>query len=348
MKKNYILTALVCAGLLGGCSKDISAPQFPDEPMNAGFAKGADVSWVSEMEDDGIKFYNNAGAAQDLFTILKGKGMNSIRLRAWVNPANGYNNTADMVEKAVRAKNAGYRVMLDLHYSDTWADPGNQNKPAAWANLSFAALKTTVGTYTVGVMNALKDKGITPEWVQVGNETNDGMLWNDGKTSVSMKNFAELVNAGYNAVKSVSSSSKVIVHLSNGYDNNLYRWMFDGLKANGAKWDVIGMSLYPTASTWQNLNKQCLANMNDMVARYGSEVMLCEVGMPATEAAASKAFLTDIILKTNSVDGKKGLGVFYWEPQSYNDWEGYKLGAFDASGKPTIALDAFLIEKFNR
>lgn len=346
MKKNYILTMLVCAGLLAGCNKDISAPQFPDEPINAGFAKGADVSWVSEMEDDGIKFYNNAGAAQDLFTILKGKGMNSIRLRAWVNPTNGYNNTADMVEKAVRAKNAGYRVMLDLHYSDIWADPGNQNKPAAWANLSFAALKTTVGTYTVGVMNALKDKGITPEWVQVGNETNDGMLWNDGKSSVSMKNFAELVNAGYDAVKSVSSSSKVIVHLSNGYDNNLYRWMFDGLKANGAKWDVIGMSLYPTASTWQNLNKQCLANMNDMVTRYGSEVMLCEVGMPATEAAASKAFLTDIILKTNSVDGKKGLGVFYWEPQSYNDWEGYKLGAFDTSGKPTIALDAFLIEKF--
>ncbi|GAA4905482.1 glycoside hydrolase family 53 protein [Mucilaginibacter defluvii] len=346
MKKNYILTMLVCAGLLAGCNKDISAPQFPDEPINAGFAKGADVSWVSEMEDDGIKFYNSAGAAQDLFTILKGKGMNSIRLRAWVNPTNGYNNTADMVEKAVRAKNAGYRVMLDLHYSDIWADPGNQNKPAAWANLSFAALKTTVGTYTVGVMNALKDKGITPEWVQVGNETNDGMLWNDGKSSVSMKNFAELVNAGYDAVKSVSSSSKVIVHLSNGYDNNLYRWMFDGLKTNGAKWDVIGMSLYPTASTWQNLNKQCLANMNDMVTRYGSEVMLCEVGMPATEAAASKAFLTDIILKTNSVDGKKGLGVFYWEPQSYNDWEGYKLGAFDASGKPTIALDAFLIEKF--
>ncbi|MBE9583306.1 glycosyl hydrolase 53 family protein [Mucilaginibacter sp. JRF] len=331
---------------MAGCSKDISAPQFPDEPINAGFAKGADVSWVSEMEDDGIKFYNNAGAAQDLFTILKGKGMNSIRLRAWVNPTNGYNNTADMVEKAVRAKNAGYRVMLDLHYSDIWADPSNQNKPAAWTNLNFVALKTTVNTYTVGVMNALKDKGITPEWVQVGNETNDGMLWNDGKASVNMKNFAELVNAGYDAVKSISSSSKVIVHLSNGYDNGLYRWMFDGLKANGAKWDVIGMSLYPTASTWQSLNKQCLANMNDMVARYGSEVMLCEVGMPATEAAASKAFLTDIILKTNSVDGKKGLGVFYWEPQSYNDWEGYKLGAFDTSGKPTIALDAFLTEKF--
>lgn len=344
MRKLLIAIGIAGAALFGGCTKDITAPEFVEVGIAANFAKGADVSWVSQMESSNIKFYNSMGTQQDLFQILKDKGINSIRLRAWVNPAGGWNNTADVVAKAIRAKDAGFRIMLDLHYSDIWADPGNQNKPAAWAGQDIAALKTSVNTYTLGVMNALKDKGITPEWVQVGNETNNGMLWEEGKASVNMKNFADLVQAGYTAVKSVSANSKVIVHLANGYDNALFRWMFDGLKANGANWDIIGMSLYPTVADWQTLNTQCLANMQDMVARYGKDVMVVEVGMPATEPAATKAFLTDLITKTNGVSGGKGLGVFYWEPEAYNDWQGYKLGAFDASGKPTAAMDAFLIK----
>ncbi|WP_371916566.1 glycosyl hydrolase 53 family protein [Paenibacillus odorifer] len=181
-----------------------------------------------------------------------------------------------------------------------------------------------------------------PEWVQVGNETNNGMLWEDGKASVSMSNFAALINSGYSAVKAVSSSSKVIVHLSNGYDNSLFRWMFDGLKSNGANYDVIGMSLYPTTSNWSTLNAQTLTNMNDMVARYGKEVIISEVGMDVSAPTTAKAFLTDIISKTKSVSGGKGLGVFYWEPESYGTWYAYTKGAFDSSGKPMVALDAFL------
>lgn len=342
MRMKFIWSIIACLALLSSCTKDITAPDFPDVPLAANFAKGADVSWMTQMETSGLKFYNNSGTAQDLLQILKDKGINSIRLRSWVNPVSGWCNTDEMVSKAVRAKAMGFRIMLDIHYSDSWADPGTQVKPAAWAGQSFTVLKTSVYDYTVSVMNALKNKGITPEWVQVGNETNDGMLWPDGKASVNMKNYADLVQSGYTAVKSVSNASKVIVHLSNGYDNTLFRWMFDGLKANGANWDIIGMSLYPTSATWQTLNTQCLANMKDMVNRYDKEVMLCEVGMPAAEPAASKAFLTDIIVKTNSVS--KGLGVFYWEPEAYNDWQSYKLGAFDVAGKPTIAMDAFLVK----
>ena len=187
----------------------------------------------------------------------------------------------------------------------------------------------------------LKSNGITPAWVQVGNETNDGMLWPDGKASTNMNNFAQLVNAGYNAVKAVDTSIKVIVHISNGYDNSLFRWIFDGLKNNGAKWDIIGMSLYPTAANWSTLNSQCLTNMNDMVSRYGKDIMVAEIGMSWTDAAACNSFITDLINKVKSVTGGKGLGVFYWEPESYNNWQGYTLGAFDNSGKPTIALNAF-------
>jgi len=298
------------------------------------------VSWVTQMEASGFKFYDKNGNQQDLFTLLKSLGFNSIRLRAWVNPPDGWCNTADLLAKAIRAKNAGMKILIDFHYSDSWADPGKQPKPAAWVPLNFPTLVTTLHDYTVGVMDTLKNHGITPDWVQVGNETNDGMLWEDGRASTNMANFAALVQSGYQAVKSVSASTKVIVHISNGFDNSLFRWMFDGLKANGAHWDIIGMSLYPSTTNYQTLDTQCLANINDMVSRYSTPCMVVEVGMDASAAATARGFLTDIITKTNSVANGNGLGVFYWEPEAYN-WQGYTLGAFDNTGKPTEALDAF-------
>ena len=167
------------------------------------------------------------------------------------------------------------------------------------------------------------------------------MLWPEGKASVNMSRFAGLVTAGYDAVKAVFPSAKVIVHISNGYDNGLFRWMFDGLKNNGGKWDVIGMSLYPTITNWASLNAQCLANMNDMISRYGKEVMVVEVGMSWDQPTVSYSFLSDIIAKTKSVAEHKALGVLYWEPEAYNNWQGYSLGAFDNAGKPTKALNAF-------
>lgn len=342
MKIVKIFFFLTCVFLLSRCS-DKSSNSVPE----TFFAKGADVGWLTQMEAAGIKFYNNSGTEQDCIQILKDKGINSIRLRAWVHPSDGWNNTVDVVAKAKRAKELGLKIMIDFHYSDSWADPGKQPKPAAWANLSFDLMKTAMRDYTKGVMDTLKQNDITPDWVQVGNETNDGMLWEDGRASAHMSNFADLVKAGYSAVKEVSPSTKVIVHLSNGYDNNLFRWMFDGLKTNGVSYDIIGMSLYPSyapqgIANWASVNEQCLANMNDMMGRYDKPVMIVEVGMPANQPDICKAFLSDIISKTKSVAGGYGLGVFYWEPECYNNWQGYGLGAFDNSGKPTAALDAFL------
>lgn len=326
--------------ILTGLSYSV-APLTPTVDA-ATFAKGADVGWLSEMESYNWAFYNDAGVKQDALQILKDHGMNSIRLRVWVNPAKNFSNKADVIKQAVRAKKMGFRIMIDFHYSDVWADPANQTKPKDWANKDFNGLMKAVYDHTYDVLTALKAQGVTPEWVQVGNETNNGMLWEEGRASANMKNFAWLINSGYDATKAVNSSTKVIVHLSNGYDNSLYRWMFDGLKANGAKYDVIGMSLYPDKNNWQTLTQQTLTNMNDMVARYGKEVMVCEVGMDASDPTTSKAFLTDILNKTRSVSGGKGLGVFYWEPQSYGTWYAYTKGAFDSKGKVTIALDAFL------
>jgi arabinogalactan endo-1,4-beta-galactosidase len=344
MNKIKWLGIIILLGLYIACKKSpVGATQMYPEPEPPGtYARGADVSWLTEMEAAGKKFYNNAGVEQDLLKILSNKGINAIRLRVWVNPSAGWCNTADVLAKAKRAQAMNMRVLLDFHYSDSWADPGKQTKPAAWASQSMTDLKTSVYNHTVAVLTTLKDNKIIPEWVQVGNETNNGMLWEEGKASTNMKNFADLVLSGYNAVKAVNPSSKVVVHISNGYDNALFRWMFDGLKNNGAKWDVIGMSLYPSATDWATKNTQCLANMNDMITRYGSQIMICEIGMPVADAAASKLFIADLIAKNKALPNNKGLGVFYWEPQSYNSWSNYKLGAFDDTGKPTVAMDAFL------
>jgi arabinogalactan endo-1,4-beta-galactosidase len=349
MKNTFLF--LICAMLLSfSCAKTKGPTPLPTptpvpvpvpDPVDSFFAKGADVSWVTQMESEGIKFYNKNGGQQDLFQILKDGGMNSIRLRVWVNPANGWCNTADVLAKALRAKALGMKILIDFHYSDSWADPGQQTKPAAWKDQNITQLIASVSDHTKEVLNTLKTNDVVPDWVQIGNETNDGMLWPEGKASTDMANFAALVNSGSDAVKSVFPSTKVIVHVSNGFDNSLFRWMFDGLKTNNAKWDVIGMSLYPTASNWAQLNTQCLLNMNDMITRYGKEVMICEVGMPVSDSSACKSFIQDLIAKSKSIAKNKCLGVFYWEPECYADWNGYKLGAFNAQGQPTVALDAF-------
>lgn len=324
--------------LVISCGKDGGGDENP--PID-NLARGADVSWLTEMEQAGKKFRNSAGVEQDLFLILKGMNVNAIRLRVWVNPADSWNNLQDVVAKARRAKAEGFKIFLNFHYSDSWADPGQQNKPAAWIGQDLAALKTSVTNHTKQVLAALKAEGISCEWVQVGNETNDGMLWPEGRASINMSNFAELINAGYDAVKAESPASKVVVHISNGHDNNLFRWIFDGLKNNNARYDVIGMSLYPEPTNIQPIASQAYSNMQDMIARYNKEIMVAEVGMGWVYSAVCRDFLNDIIQKLKSLPNNKGLGVFYWEPQAYANWKGYTKGAFDDSGKPTAALTAF-------
>lgn len=345
--RNIFLTSALALFSLTACN-DNDKPVYPETPIYnmSGFAKGADVSWLTEMEKSGKKFYNASGRETECMTLLRDLGMNAIRLRVWVNPQEGWCNKNDVLIKAYRVHDLGMRLMIDFHYSDSWADPGQQTKPAAWEELRQEELENAVATHTKEVLTTLKDNGITPEWIQVGNETGNGMLWKNGLVkekgvNENFNGYARLNNAGYDAAKEIFPDAKVIVHLQEGKNNSLFRWLFDGLKANNGKWDVIGMSLYPTPTTWENMNASCLANMNDMISRYGSEVMLCEVGMPWDNAESCKAFLTDLIGKTRNVANNKCLGVFYWEPEAYGGWKSYTRGAFDHNGRPTVALNAF-------
>jgi arabinogalactan endo-1,4-beta-galactosidase len=331
----------LCVVVALACNKDNGNHPNPPQTDSGKFAKGADVSWVTEMENNDIHFYDADGNETECMALMKSLGMNAIRLRVWVNPVDGWCNKTDVLIKAKRASDLDMRIMIDFHYSDSWADPGKQIKPVAWEGLSFNALCTAVADHTTEILTALKNWNITPEWVQAGNETGNGMLWEDGKASVSMSQYTALNNAAYDAAKAVFPETKVIVHLQNGQNNSLYRWVFDGLKNNGGKWDVIGMSLYPDPDSWQESNDDLISNIHDMISRYGKEVMICETGMPWDEAVTAKLFLTDLITRTKAIADGKCLGVFYWEPEAHNGWKGYSLGAFDAGGRPTMALDAF-------
>ena len=312
-----------------------------DLPKKRAWVKGADISWVTEMESAGMKFYTASGSERDPFVLMKELGMEVIRLRVWVDPINRWCGKDDVLAKAIRAKQHGFKLLIDFHYSDFWADPGQQNPPAAWRNYSVVEMKEAIRLHTREILLALKDQGITPQWVQVGNETNDGMLWPLGKASASMGNYAAFFQSGYDAVKSVDPSIQVMIHISNGFDQELFRWNLDGLKLHGAKWDLVGMSLYPSASNWAELNQQCFSNMQAIVSRYQTPVMICEVGMPSDQPDACYSFLSDLMGKIDRMPQGQGLGVLYWEPQCYGNWKGYTLGAFDPSGRPTRAMQAF-------
>lgn len=269
--------------------------------------------------------------------------MNIMRLRVWVDPENGYNALSDVLAKARRINAAGLDLMIDFHYSDSWADPGQQTVPKAWEKLDVEGLKKAIFTHTTNLLTTLKKEGINVRFVQVGNETGNGMLWPLGKADTHPRNYADFITAGYEGVKAIYPQAKVIVHLHNGWDNALFRWNIDILTKYDAKYDIIGMSLYPEPDNYVEYVDKCAANMADMIARYRKEVMLCEVGIGAGYQAQCLDFLTRCI-DLRSTFGNAYLGVLYWEPQCYNDWHGYAKGAFTSAGRPGPQLAAFTKE----
>lgn len=318
-------------------------PIEPNEPGDETFnlVKGADISWLTQMEKENVKFKDTNGNTADCMQILKELGMNTFRFRVWVNPSDGWCNKEDLIAKATRANELGIDVMVDFHYSDSWADPSKQNIPKAWEGKDLDALCIAVSEHTKDVLNGLKKAGVKPKWVQVGNETGNGMLWPYGQADKNPSGYAKLNNAGYDAVKEVFPEAKVLVHIQNGHNNSLHRWLFDILKNNGGKWDVIGMSLYPEPTDYKSMVSDCKLNIEDVVNRYGKEVMLCEVGMGNSYVTECTDFLNRCFKLSTQIPNNKFLGVIYWEPQVYNDWNGYRKGAFTSSGQPSSALDVF-------
>ena len=337
-------------------------------------ARGADVSWCTEMEADGRKFYNTEGTGTELMALMKEIGMTAIRLRVWVNPQQaGYGpwcDKPDVIAKARRAHAAGLDLMIDFHYSDTFSDPGTQNIPLDWADLSMEELKTAMADHTKDVLQALKDEGIEPKWVQVGNETNSGMLNPLGKIDwdksgpARFTNYVAISNAGYDAVKEVLPNAYVIIHLG-GTENA--DWFFKDFRSAGGKFDMIGLSHYPTESEWNSTASSAThSNVNaakwvkEAATKYGVPVMICETGFDVSKPALASTIMKDLFARMKDIP--QCGGIFYWEPQvdgvwkpayydvvtwtdgqgnTHQGWGAYGMGAFTTSGRPTAALDAF-------
>jgi arabinogalactan endo-1,4-beta-galactosidase len=266
----------------------------------------------------------------------------------WVNPSNnkasGHCSKKEVAAMALRAQKMGMRIMIDFHYSDTWADPGKQAKPAAWANHSFSQLLTDVYNHTFEVLDTLKSIGVKTEWAQIGNEIPGGMLWPDGSTS-NWPQLAQLLNKGYDATKAVDKSIKVIVHVDQGNNNGRFRYFFDQAEKYKVRYDIIGLSYYPywIKSDYTTTIDDLGNNMNDMASRYGKEVMVVEVGGDYTLVQNTYDMLVAVIRKVNAVPNHKGLGVIYWEPEGEKSWSHYQLSCWGEDGKPTKALNAFLV-----
>ena len=314
----------------------------------AQFVKGADIGWLQQMEATNFVFYDSLGNPADCMQILKDHGINTVRLRVWVNPSNdrinGHCSKKEVASMALRAKNMGMRVLIDFHYSDSWADPAKQNKPADWASHSFSQLLSDLYNHTYEVLDTLKRIGAKPEWMQVGNEIPGGMLWPDGSSS-NFDQLAQLLNKGYDAAKAVDSSIRVIIHLDEGNNNSKFRWFFDNCASRNVRYDIIGMSYYPywLGTDYTATINALGANMNDMVSRYNKDVFVVEVGGDYTKVQNTYDMLLAVIDRTAAVPGHRGLGLVYWEPEGAKVWSGYQLSCWNDDGKPTAALDAFKV-----
>lgn len=350
--KKLVFFLFVCSLMACNSTKNT----YPD-PVVGSYAYGADCSWLSEQESDGVLFYDSLGHATSGMRVMRDAGMNSIRLRVWVNHATGWSNKEDVLYQAKRAAEIKLRIMIDFHYSDFFADPSRQNIPVAWEGYNLEQMKQAVVDHTIDVLQALKTEGITPEWVQVGNETRSGMLWplgrfqdENGEIEGGWTNYAQLTLAGYNACKSVFPSANVIVHIDNAYlDNN---WFYRNLIHHGGKFDMIGLSHYPMMKQWSGkdwceMNQLAAQNIINLYNEFQCPVMVVEIGTMADDKEAA-AVITDFRQRVDTLDYMKG--IFYWEPQVYGGWRpqeyiplgwgSYPMGAFTEKGQPNAALKA--------
>jgi arabinogalactan endo-1,4-beta-galactosidase len=316
------------------------------------------------------KYFDQKGAPGDPLQILQDHGVNYIRLRVWVNPSHGYNNKAKVVEFASLIKARGMRLLIDFHYSDTWADPQHQLKPAAWADLDFQQLQVRLYDHTYDICQSLGNAGSPPDMVQIGNEITPGMLLPEGGT-VNWDKLAVLLKRGYSAVKACHPSTLVMLHIDRGGDNAAARTWFDHAAARGVKWDAIGLSYY---SYWHGTPAAMAANVADLKSRYGTPVVIVETAYPFTllenDSEKNVIFSSDQLppeypatpsgqaanlrAVLDAARDAGAWGVFYWEPtwtavkgngwdpanpDSGDQWENQAL--FDYTGKVLPAMQEF-------
>lgn len=333
--------------------------------------RGADVSILPMIERCDGRFLHN-GIEQDGLALMAAQGVNFVRLRVWVNPADGASGLDEVLAMAQRAKALDLGLLIDFHYSDTWADPGNQLKPRDWRDLSFAELQTAVTDHTRTVITALYAQDTPPDVVQLGNEISNGFLWPDGRLGQGYEDnwpqFAALLNAaraGVIASHPTAAQIPIMIHIDPGGDLGRSRWFFDNLVEQDVPFDQIGLSYYPW---WHGSLQDLQMNMNGLAERYSKPIVVVETaypwtldwhddvqnvvgletqmhpGYPAT-LRGQAAFLEDLRTAVTQLPNNLGVGFFYWAPDYIatpncgSVWE--NLALFNFESEALLAWNAF-------
>lgn len=342
--------------------------------MGQDFIYGVDLGWVSQLELEGYLWIDRFGNPVEPLQALKDMGATAVRLRVFVNPPKsaywrkpkkqvfghdfggeecmlGLCDAESVLEMAQRVKKLDMELMIDFHYSDHFADPIYQDIPEAWEQLNREELRQKVAQHTKEVLGLLKEHGIVPDWVQVGNEINSGILLPKGSFTESPEYLVALLNTGYDAVKECCPDAQVVTHISAGHDMKACTKFFDVFFKNGGKTDIMGYSYYPY---WANLadgfthNEDKLrTDMTMLAAKYQKPLMLAEIGGLETQEDETYELLRSSIRAIKAVPDNQGMGVFYWEPDTGADIlpDKYPLGAALArDGKKiqfTRAMEAY-------
>ncbi len=295
------------------------------------FLKGADISMLPKYEELGVE-YSNHGVNEDLIRIMRSYGCNTFRVRLFVNPTMKNAVIQDLpfvIDLAQRVKEQDATLILDMHFSDTWADPGHQLKPAKWESLDFPKLVLAVENYSKKVIQSMKSAGCQPDIVQIGNEITPGFLWPEGR--VDSPGFPALLKAAINGVKS-ECDAKIMIHVDqNGV------WFFQNLEQFDIDFDLIGLSYYPK---WHGTMEQFAKSLHD-VGRFEKDIIVVET---AHKQLGQKEFLEDLIEIVQHADF--GAGVLWWYPESVlvpglEVWENGKMALFDKQGNALPTLEAF-------
>jgi arabinogalactan endo-1,4-beta-galactosidase len=296
---------------------------------------GGDVTFIPQVERNG-GVYRSSGKVIDPLVAMKRSGQNLARIRLWNDPADGDCGLPQVIALAKRCKKAGLQILLDFHYSDTWADPAHQITPRAWKDLDAAGLTKAVHDFTLESLKKMDAAGVRPDMVQVGNEVTGGMLWPLGKYD-KFDNLAAFLRAGLFAVKEVSPSIITMVHIDRGGDVKSAHWFYSELKKRKVEYDLIGLSYYPW---WQGTLTKLATNLEALSSTFGKDIVVVETAYPWTikpdsaakgriagDAAkllppfpASPQGQADFLKKLTEVvaatPNGHGVGVVYWAP----DW----------------------------
>jgi arabinogalactan endo-1,4-beta-galactosidase len=329
--------------LIGNACEEAALRQKPDGLS----IRAADVSFIPSLRAAGTSFKTREGNPREILSILQDAGANTIRLRIWHTPKNNASGLEEVAQFSKELKQKGFKVWLTVHYSDDWADPGKQTKPAAWNELSTQALTDSVAFYTKRIMQRIQ-----PDYIQIGNEINEGFLWPEGNIT-NRSTFLALLKAGIEAVRTTNSATKIMIHYAGVYEAYDF---FSLLNSATVDYDIVALSYYPW---WHGSDLAVVKSKLVETSAHNKDIVIAETAYPFTLGwsdwthnimglenqlvsgyPATEQGQLDFLMKVRSLvaETPRGIGFAYWAPE----WVAYKgTQATDGSSWENLCLFDF-------